>query len=60
MPITEEDREGLADLIRWYRDKYHHGTSYHDELIEKVLHGTEQEFESLERVVDDWLDFRDY
>ena len=32
----EEDKQGLIELIEWYRDEYHKSDFCHTEMIEKI------------------------
>lgn len=61
MPITQEDREGLRDLILWYRDKYYKASpddyDIYDPLINTAMNGDENEFRLVEVIVDGWLDY---
>ncbi len=59
--MTEEDKEGLIDLITWYRDEYHKNDFGHTEMIEQVKEATnDKELDMIERIADGWLDMRDY
>ena len=33
----EEDKQGLIELIEWYRDEYHKSDFCHTEMIEKAV-----------------------
>ena len=51
---TDEDREALIDLIKWYRDEYHHCDFGHADMMEQAR--TAADLEPLWKTVDMWLD----
>lgn len=56
--MTEDDKQGLIDLIVWYRDDYHKGDFGHDELIDRVkAASSDNEIEQVEKIVDGWIDY---
>ena len=53
----EKDKQGLIDLIEWYRDEYHKSDFCHAEMIEKIKKiKDKKELSIYEKVVDEWLD----
>ena len=53
----EKDKQGLIDLIEWYREKFHKPDSVCDDLIAAIRDAkTDAEFEQYNQVVDSWLD----
>ncbi len=53
----EEDKQGLIELIEWYRDEYHKNDFCHTEMIEKIRQiQNQKDLEIYEKVVDGWLD----
>jgi hypothetical protein len=57
MSSLEEDKQGLIELIEWYRDEYHKSDFCHTEMIEKIKQiQDEKELSIYEQVVDGWLD----
>ena len=57
MTPLDEYKESLVSTIAWYRDHYHRAVFGHDDLIEQVRMATsEEELDSVERVLDDWFD----
>jgi uncharacterized coiled-coil DUF342 family protein len=57
--LYENSKKYLIELIEWYRDEYHKGNDdYHNELIERLRNATtKEEIDSVERMLDDWLDY---
>lgn len=54
----EEDKNGLIDLIKWYRDEWHRVDGSHSEMIENVKKvQDEKELSFYEKIVDGWLDY---
>lgn len=51
---SDEDRQALIDLIRWYRDDYHQADFGHTEYMQAIRDGAE--LEPYYRLVDGWLD----
>lgn len=57
MNNLEKDKQGLIDLIIWYRDEYHHGDWCHSELIERVKNATTYDhLDPIYQIVDGWID----
>ena len=59
MDKFEEDKQGLIDLVVWYRDKYHKmsGEEFHNEIIESISQcKNNEELEIYYRLTDSWLD----
>lgn len=56
MNHSEDDKQSLIDLIKWYRDEYHHKDFGHTEMINKIPSATKEELEVYYKSVDGWLD----
>ena len=56
---TEEEKQELIELIEWYRDKWHKSDWCHTDMINTLLspNCTQEEFDIIERSVDDWIDY---
>ena len=55
--ITSEDKEGLIDLIEWYRDEYHKIDEGHSKMISEIREISDEKLFGLyEKIVDGWLD----
>ena len=53
----EEDKQGLIDLIEWYRDEYHKSDWCHTEMINEIKQiKNANELSHYEQIVDGWLD----
>lgn len=57
MKITTEDVDSLIEVIEWYRDYYHKSHEVCNELIQNLTDDPDRYYSSIERYVDDWIDY---
>lgn len=58
--LLEEEKQGLIDLIKWYRDEYHFDDWGHSKMIEEIADvKTLRDLDHYWSIVDSWLDMRD-
>lgn len=55
----QEDKQGLVDLILWYKNDYFkNNDDYFDEMIRKVWECEDQDsLELYQKIVDGWIDY---
>lgn len=57
MTLLQDEKQGLIDLIVWYRDDYHKKDFCHSQMIREIKHvETIKELDRYWKIVDGWLD----